>query len=99
VPDRGVAERFLTAVQAEHARTGAALAEIYGAPVAEARPAVQRRLDRRDTALAPLHARQIALLADWRARRTGGDEAGADALLPELLLSVNAIASGLGATG
>ncbi|MEE4120336.1 MAG: phosphoenolpyruvate carboxylase [Paracoccaceae bacterium] len=99
VPDRGVAERFLGVVQAEHARTGGALAEVYGAPVAEARPAIQRRLERRDAALAPLHARQIALLADWRARRAGGDAAGADALLPELLLSVNAIASGLGATG
>ena len=42
---------------------------------------------------------QIALLSDWRSRKAAGDETGADALLPELLLSINAIASGLRTTG
>lgn len=99
VPDRALAEHFPDSPQTEHARTGGALAEVQGAPVEEVRPAIQRRLDRRDAALAPPHARQIALLADWRALRAGGDAASADALLAELRLSVNAIASGLGATG
>jgi phosphoenolpyruvate carboxylase len=99
VADRAVAERFLDRALAEHARTGRMLAEIYRAPVAEVRPGVQRRLDLRDAALAPLHAQQIALLRDWRARSADGDAAGADALLPDLLLTVNAIASGLGTTG
>jgi phosphoenolpyruvate carboxylase len=99
VQDGGIAARFLDMLLAEHERTGAMLAEVYGAPVAEARPSVQRRLDRRAEALAPLHARQIALLRDWRERRAAGDEAGAEALLPELFLTVNAIAAGLGATG
>ena len=99
VGDREIGERFLAWTREEHARTGAMLAEIYGAPVAEARPAVQRRMDLRNAALAPLHARQIALLRDWRARRDSGDAEGAEALLPEVLLTVNAIASGLGATG
>jgi phosphoenolpyruvate carboxylase len=46
-----------------------------------------------------LHRQQIALLREWRAaRRLGRDEAAGE-LLPPLLLSINAIASGLGATG
>jgi phosphoenolpyruvate carboxylase len=99
VGDREIAERFLDIAHAEHARTGRMLAEIYGAPVAEARPGLQRRLDLRNAALAPLHAHQITLLRAWRRRHADGDTQGADALLPELLLSVNAIASGLGTTG
>ena len=99
VGDAGLADRFLGIALAEHRRTGAMLSALYGAPVPEARPEVQCRLDRRDAALAPLHARQIELLRAWRARRDGGDSDGAEALLPELLLTVNAIASGLGATG
>ena len=46
-----------------------------------------------------LHRQQIALLGEWRELRQRGDEEGAAALLPGLLLTVNAIASGLGATG
>jgi phosphoenolpyruvate carboxylase len=46
-----------------------------------------------------LHRQQIALLSEWRAARRLGDHDGAARLLPVLLLTVNAIASGLGATG
>ena len=99
VEDAAIGARFLERVREEHARTGEMLGAVYGAPVPEARPEVQRRLDLRDAALAPLHARQIALLREWRGLRAAGDEAAAEAKLPELLLTVNAIASGLGATG
>ena len=75
------------------------LARIYGAPVAEAREDAQSRIDLRDTALAPLHARQIELLREWRGLRDAGRSAEAEALLPEALVTLNAIASGLGATG
>jgi phosphoenolpyruvate carboxylase len=53
---------------------------------------------RRDP-LRVLHRQQIALLREWRGMRQRGDDDGAAALLPGLLLTVNAIASGLGATG
>ena len=99
VQDRDVADRFLTAVLDEHARTGEMLAEVYGAPVPEARPGIQRRLELRDQALAPLHARQIALIREWRAGNARGQADDSDGLLSELFLTVNAIASGLGATG
>lgn len=99
VSDTGIARRFLDIALDEHARTGRMLAEIYGAPVARIRPAVQRRLELRQDALAPLHARQIELLRKWRCARAGGGTDDADRYLPELLLTVNAIAAGQGATG
>jgi phosphoenolpyruvate carboxylase len=75
------------------------LAAIYGGPLAAVRPEVQAGIDRRNAALAPLHEAQIALLRDWRAARDAADDAAAAALLPRVLLSVNAIAAGLGSTG
>ena len=53
----------------------------------------------RSPAMRVLHHQQIRLIRDWRAAQRRGDEAGAEALLPRLLLLVNAIASGLGTTG
>ena len=46
-----------------------------------------------------LHRQQVAVLGEWRGLRQRGDDQGAAALLAALLLAVNAIASGLGATG
>jgi phosphoenolpyruvate carboxylase len=99
VPDTALRQRIFGMILDEHARTGAMLAAIYGAPVCDSRPAVQAAIERRNAALAPLHGAQIALLKDWRARRDSGDDTGAAALLPRVLLSVNAIAAGLGSTG
>lgn len=90
---------FLDRILTEHARTGRALEALYGRPVHEARPEMQHLIDRRSEALAPLHERQIALLRAWRARVAEGDAAAADAVLHRLLLTVNAIAAGLGMTG
>jgi phosphoenolpyruvate carboxylase len=83
----------------EYRRTREVLVAIYGDELAAARPRIQRMIDLREPALVPLHHQQIALLKRWRVARDRGDEAAADRMLPELLLTVNAIASGLGATG
>jgi len=99
VPDETVRAAIMERIMAEHRRTGDVLARIYGGALAERRPRIQRLIDLRQPALAPLHAHQVDLLTRWRAARRAGDDAKADALLPELLLTVNAIASGLGATG
>jgi phosphoenolpyruvate carboxylase len=99
VPDAEVRERIMAMIFAEHAATGAGLEAIYGAPLAAARPDNQRLLERRDEALEPLHRHQVMLLGHWRDARDAEDVGTADALLPELLLSINAIAAGLGATG
>ncbi|MHA7815236.1 MAG: phosphoenolpyruvate carboxylase [Pseudohaliea sp.] len=99
VVDEDRREALLSVIEEEHERTGRMLERIYGGSLADARPRIHRVLARRDEALAPLHEHQVSLLGHWRGLREAGDEAGAEALLPELLLSVNAIAAGLGVTG
>ncbi len=98
VPDPAIRDRMLQTIVDEHSRTHEALAAIYGAPIATARAPTQASIDLRTPALVALHERQVALLAEWRAVRTSDQDRG-DALLSQLLLCLNAIASGLGATG
>jgi phosphoenolpyruvate carboxylase len=92
VEDSETRDAVLAMVMAEHERTRVALEAIYAGPLATVRSTIHEALQRRHAALRPLHERQIGLLRGWRA-------APDDAALPELLLTVNAIASGLGATG
>ncbi len=99
VPDTEVRDRLLAMVIDEHKRFGVVLEARSAAPPAGARPKIQRMRDLRDAALAPLHRHQVALLDVWRTARDSGDDVRAEALVPELLLSINAIAAGLGATG
>ena len=98
VVDDDVRVTFLDRIRAEHARTVDVLEQIYGGPLAERRPNIARTLRQRDPALRPLHRRQIELISTWRARQVE-DPAAAEAMLPQLLVTVNAIASGLGTTG
>ncbi len=53
----------------------------------------------REAAIDLLHEQQVALLKDWRKKVADGDRKEADAQLPQMLLSLNAIAAGLQATG
>ena len=63
------------------------------------RPRLGRTLALRAGPLRVLHRLQIAQLRRWREALKAGDEAGAQAQFPELLLTINAIASGLRTTG
>ncbi|GAB4207798.1 MAG: phosphoenolpyruvate carboxylase [Roseiflexaceae bacterium] len=99
VEDQEVRERLLAAILDEHARTSAMLELLYDGPLAETRPRIHRLLLLRQDGLRRLHEQQIGLLAQWRAARAGGDTARADVLVRDLLLTVNAIASGLRTTG
>ena len=99
VVDPAVRERILGLIEAEWQRTRKALDRLRGASIAERRPRFARTLGLRTEALRVLHRQQIGLLAEWRGRIALGDTAGADALLPDVLLSINAIASGLRTTG
>jgi len=91
--------RFYDLIAGEHRRTQKMLDLIFGSPMASRRPRMARTLVLRDTALRSLHRHQIDVLGRWRSLRASGDIAGADQLLPTLLLSINAIASGLRTTG
>jgi phosphoenolpyruvate carboxylase len=79
----------------EHERTRQGLEAMYEGPLSTARPQIHQQVLRRSEALRPLHAYQIELLKQWR----GSEPDEAARLTPKLLRTINAIASGLGATG
>ena len=99
VPDEALRERFLSKIIDEWELTRRMLEKLRGAALTERRPRMLKTLQLRAEALRVLHRQQIGLLRDWRGHLDAGDDAGANALLPELLLSINAIASGLRTTG
>lgn len=99
VEDAPVRSLFWELIVAELHRTRQALERVYGGPLAARRPNIHGSLQRRWPALRVLHAQQVELLREWRQLRRSGATAAADERLPHLLLTVNAIASGLGTTG
>lgn len=99
VEDSGLRERFMEPIEAELHRTQALLEQLYGGPLSERRPNIHGLIELRRESLRRLHAQQLELLQRWRAARRDGDEERAKRLLPQVLLTVNAIANGLGATG
>jgi len=72
---------------------------VYGGKLADRRPNVQRMMQLRSTGLRVLHDQQISLLKMWRSYHRMNQPQAAEQLIPQLLLTVNAIASGLGTTG
>ena len=99
VEDEEIRNRLFNMIWEEWMRTRAMLHELRGQPTAQRRPRMLKTLQLRAEALHLLHMDQIRLLARWRATRKEGREAEAEAMLPELFLSINAIASGLRTTG
>jgi phosphoenolpyruvate carboxylase len=85
-------ERVLGAILAEYERTRQVLDELLGPDRERRRPRMLKAIAIRKNALERLHREQISLLRSWR---TGGDERTLEALL----VTVNAIAGGLKATG
>lgn len=99
VEDPVLRERIWSRIEAEWRRTQEVLLRLRGGEFIQNRPRLGRTLALRAAPLQVLHRQQIQLLRTWRSRSRAGDTAGADALLPELLLTINAIASGLRTTG
>jgi phosphoenolpyruvate carboxylase len=99
VEDADVRGRIWRFIAEEFERTKRMLEAIYGGRLEERRPNIHDSVNRRREPLRALHRHQIAMLREWRELRRIGDADAASALLTRLLLSVNAIASGLGATG
>ncbi|MBN8591245.1 MAG: phosphoenolpyruvate carboxylase [Anaerolineae bacterium] len=92
VQDATLRDRLMTLIWEELAHTTGMLETIYGGSLFDMRPNVAQVILMRQSPLLRLHEQQITLLRDWR--RTGDP-----AMLPSLLITVNAIANGLGATG
>lgn len=96
VPDTAVRDTFFKRITEEFERTRHMLDDLFQGRVEERRPRMLNTLQRRAEALGVLHRRQIALLREWRGASSPEKAA---ALLPRVLLSINAIASGLRTTG
>ncbi|SMP39234.1 Phosphoenolpyruvate carboxylase, type 1 [Neorhodopirellula lusitana] len=99
VEDEKLRKRFVDSIETEWRLATKMVEEVYGGELETQRPNVQRMIQLRSEGLRLLHRQQISLLRRWRSYRKMGEQQQADQLLPGLLLSVNAIASGLGTTG
>jgi phosphoenolpyruvate carboxylase len=98
VSDPALRERLFAIITEEFEKTRLLLTKIFGGSVESRRPRMARTLRLRADALKILHRQQIGLLRTWRAA-LALDTSAAEKLLPKVLLSVNAIASGLRTTG
>ncbi|MBI2435124.1 MAG: phosphoenolpyruvate carboxylase [Candidatus Hydrogenedentes bacterium] len=99
VRDTSLRETFYERIAREYTRTGQMIDQLFGAPREERRPRMIKTLRMREEGLRILHERQIELLRDWRSLREQGKDEDAARLIPSLLLSINAIASGQRTTG
>lgn len=99
VEDEALRAAFMEMIVSEFHRTRRCLAELLKGDMNQRRPRMAKTLSIRDAPLAVLHHQQIALLREWRGHMHRQDEQAAEAILPKLLLSINAIASGLRTTG
>ncbi|MGH8045950.1 MAG: phosphoenolpyruvate carboxylase, partial [Chthoniobacterales bacterium] len=96
VPDTKLRDVFFKRITTEFEKTREMLDNVFQGSVEKRRPRMLNTLQRRAEALSVLHRRQIALLREWRGAKSPEESA---ALLPRVLLSINAIASGLRTTG
>jgi phosphoenolpyruvate carboxylase len=94
-----IRNQFNALIFAEFERTRDLLAELFDGEMKTRRPRMAKTLEIREAPLRVLHQQQIALLREWRGHLAIGRTTEADSLLPQLLLSINAIASGLRTTG
>jgi phosphoenolpyruvate carboxylase len=92
VGDQELRRRFLDDILQELERTIQMLERLYGGPLSEKRPNISAVIAARASGLRVLHLKQIELLKLWRVNQSTEQ-------LSQLLLTVNAIASGLGTTG
>ncbi len=99
VPDEAVRASFLETILAEYHRTKSILTEIFRGTFEARRPRLAFTLDIREQPLSVLHAQQIELLKTWRAHVHASDTVAAESMISDLLVSVNALASGLRTTG
>jgi len=99
VTDENIRKDFTKRITDEFKLTRQLLTELFDGSMEERRPRMAKTLGIREAPLKILHHQQIELLKEWRGHMDSDQKTAADALLPKLLLSINAIASGLRTTG
>lgn len=98
VDNSEIRERIFGMIADEYERTRMQLKKVFGGSLEDRRPRMGKTLQLRAKALAILHEQQIVTIKKWRMAKQE-DPTVAEALLPRVLLSINAIASGLRTTG
>ena len=99
VEDTAVRERFLSTILTEYETTRSIIDDLFQGTFEARRPRLAYTLNIREEPLKVLHHQQIALLRDWRVLSAAGKTEAADGMVSDLLISINAIASGLRTTG
>ena len=99
VADEAVRQHFLTMILDEFHRTQVTMAELLGGSFDVRRPRMAFTLAIREQPLTVLHEQQLHLLQIWRNHTLQGQVQAAEAIIPDLLVSINAVASGLRTTG
>jgi phosphoenolpyruvate carboxylase len=96
-PDRGAREEIFALIEGEYHRTvRVVLGLTGGGALAERFPRFRRRLARRLPTVNQVSRLQVELLRRFRAAQTDAER---QQILSALLLSINCISSGFGATG
>ncbi|MEM0965568.1 MAG: phosphoenolpyruvate carboxylase [Verrucomicrobiota bacterium] len=97
VPDSQIRTKFMTLILNELELTHQTMTRLFGSEQKDRRPRLDKTVLPRSQALEPLHHEQIRLLRKLRAGINDPEEEAA--LTTRLLLTINAISSGLRTTG
>ncbi len=92
-------ERFMAIILKEFDLTKELLSDIFDGEFDQRRPRMSKTLDIREEPLKVLHHQQVELIKQWRKLKADNKEEEAETLFPKILLSINAISSGLRTTG
>jgi phosphoenolpyruvate carboxylase len=98
VRDTAIREAILGSILEEYDITQKMMSEVFGGMLEKRRPRMLKTLQLRDAGLRALHRHQVRLLGAWR-DACATDAPEKESLLPQVFLSINAIASGLRTTG
>lgn len=98
-PDQEAVKAVFRLILKEFDLTRKLLPEVLGGRSGDRRPRFTMTHQIRADALLALHVQQVALLRQWRLAREAQDQTASDLLFSDLLVCINAIASGLRTTG
>lgn len=97
--DETLKDRFMGIILEEFDLTKELISDIFNSDFDQRRPRMSKTLAIREEPLKVLHNQQVQLIKQWRALKAEGKEEEAESLFPKILLSINAISSGLKTTG
>jgi phosphoenolpyruvate carboxylase len=98
-PDDEGVKHVYSLIREEFDLTHKSLSRVLGGASADRRPRFTKTLQIRADGLRALHVQQVGLLRTWRQAMAAGSNSDTDRLFADVMLSINAIASGLRTTG